>query len=210
MNPNSMPKPNALPIGAPTSNNGESDFTSLDNLPWTGITVLFAVVGLLFFMAVPMRKSTAREQILAYRARAAVVATGDLRSAIEEYHADHSEWPGQPPSMANSLGPVTFEELSLRRQLEMNSNSGGSTIPTASTEYHFGPYLPNGIPLNPRNNLASIRVLQEGETFRGIVDGIYGWVYDPRTGEIQPHELPFQNLPKSKKTIRRAGSITHN
>lgn len=183
------------------------DPASLENLPWTGITVVVAVLGLLLFMAVPMRKPTAHEALRAQRERQAFVALDTLSKAIEDYHADHAEWPGAQPLAASGLGPLVHEESWLRRQLEMPSNRTGDTLPDSSADYSYGPYLPKGIPTNPLNRQDSIRILREGESIDSVVDGLYGWVYDPRSGEVQPHVLPFQQLPSRRGRTHRAGSF---
>jgi|GEM_PF-2338771 len=175
----------------------------LENLPWTGITVLLAVLGLLLFMAVPMGQPTAQEKLQAQRSHRAEMALESLQRALEDYHADHAEWPGLDPATAMALGPAIHEEDWLRRQLELASGPDGSTRPVASPSHPFGPYLPNGIPTNPANGLDSIRVLGEGETFEGVVDDLYGWVYDPRSGELRPHDPPFQQSPEPREGKRR-------
>lgn len=191
---------------APIGPGGEP--SQLENLPWTGITVVIAVLGLLLFMAVPMRKPTAHEVIHAQRERRAFIALESLQKSIEDYHAEHAEWPGMPRNIAHGLGPVEFEERTLRRQLTMSSNARGDTLPTAEGEFAFGPYLPNGVPSNPLNGLDSIRILGESEAFDAVIDGIYGWVYDPRSGEVKAHVLPFQQIPR-RKGMRRSSRQIH-
>jgi hypothetical protein len=183
------------------------DVGHLEDLPWTGITVVIAVLGLLFFMAVPMRKPTAREMLLAQREHGASLACETLGRAIQDYHAEHSEWPGVRPNVASTLGPPEYGENHLCRQLEMPSDRLGFTMPTGGGQYTYGPYLPNGIPVNPRNGQRSIRILGEGESFEAVVDKLYGWVYDPRTGEVRPHTLPFEHSPTRRRPTSSAARI---
>jgi hypothetical protein len=110
------------------------------------------------------------------------------------------------PSIARTLAPPVHEAAWLKRQLEMCSNRSGETVPVPQPDYAFGPYLPNGIPTNPLNGRSSIRILREGESFESVVDGLYGWIYDPRSGEVQPHILPFLKSQRSNRELRHVGS----
>lgn len=199
----------APPANAPLqpSSSDESEFGELENLPWTGITVVIAVLGLLLFMAVPLRQPTVREKLAAQRQREAVVALQTLGSAIEDYRSDHGVWPGGRALEASTLAPPVFASSELVRQLQQRSDRHGATLPTAEPGYDYGPYLPNGIPSNPGTGLRSIRVLEEGEAFGHVVDGLYGWIYDPRTGEVRPHELPFGGLRAARHNTRHGGLL---
>ncbi len=164
----------------------------LEDLPWTGVTVVVAVLGLLMFMAIPMGGSNPAARLEAQRERIAFLAQERFRNAIEDYRGDHGNWPGQVPALARTLSAPVYGLQPFEQQLMMHSDLDGATLPTREGEFTFGPYLPNGIPTNPQNGLNTVRLLQPGESFDRIYDGVYGWVYDPRTGEIQQHTLPFQ------------------
>lgn len=199
----------ATPASAPQQPRppGESEFGDLENLPWTGITVVIAVLGLLLFMAVPLRQPTVREKLTAQRQREAVVALETIGRAIEDYRTDHGVWPGARALEASSLAPPVFTTGDLVRQLEQHTDRYGATLPTPEVGYDHGPYLPNGLPRNPGTGLRSVRILEEGESFGHVIDGLYGWIYDPRTGEVRPHELPFPGLRSARQNTRHGGLL---
>ena len=163
-----------------------------ESLPWTGITVVIAVIGLLLFMAVPMRRPSADRLLAAQRAFSEEMAIEEIHRAVEDYHNDHGAWPGCQPTVARTLGAPIYRAEWLVRQLTMSSDSHGGVGPADLTSFPFGPYMPNGIPTNPRTGLSSVYVLAEGESFRSILPGIFGWVYDPRCGEVRPHRTPLE------------------
>jgi hypothetical protein len=177
----------------------------LDDLPLTGITVVVAVLGLLLFMAIPMNIQNPAKRIAAQRARISFLALERFKTAVEDYRGDHGAWPGQDASFAHTLAEPSYNSLSLVRQLQMHSDQDGTTLPSAEAGYSFGPYLPDGIPINPENHLSTVRVLQPGESIDRVLDGIYGWVYDPRTGEVTKHQFPFQK-PSSRQARSNARS----
>jgi hypothetical protein len=158
---------------------------NLDDLPWTGITVLVAVLGLLLFMAVPMTGPSPEDRAIARKDRLCFVAIEQLRTAIEDYHGDHGTWPGQSTRSLQSLAPASFDEFSLIQQLQFYTDLSGSPLPTNEVTHPFGPYLPNGIPTNPLNGWDQIYLLVEGETFESVDADRSGWLYNPRNGDLQ-------------------------
>lgn len=162
----------------------------VDDPPWTGITVMVAVLGLLLFMAVPMTGPSPEDRALARKERLCFVAFEKLRTAVEDYHGDHGTWPGQSARSLQSLAPPTFDEFSLRQQLELHTDLSGSTLPTDEATHPFGPYLPGGIPTNPLNGRDTIYLLADGESVHSIAANEYGWIYDPRTGVLQTSDSP--------------------
>jgi len=205
MHPSSQEDPDLAPGAPPVHAERPAE---LDGLPWTAFTVVLAVVGLLLFMAVPVREPTVRERLAAQRERRAFVAQETLARAIEDYRADHGFWPGVPASEASSLAPERYDAVVLERQLTQHSDARGATLPTAEGPHRFGPYLPNGVPANPTTGLRSFRILDEGERPEHVVDGLYGWIYDPRTGEVLPHRLPFQERWGNRRQSTRHGLLT--
>ncbi len=181
------------PIPAPLERPFEPQaFANTESLPWTGLTLVVAVLGLLLFMAVPIGNPSPQELLQAQRERQAHIALESLRAAVEDYHNYHGVWPSARPEVARTLGPPVHDTRWLERQLQMYTNSVGWTQPAPSPEFSFGPYLRQGLPVNPMNGFSSVRILREGEGFDEVVDALYGWVYDPRSGEVRPHVLPFQ------------------
>ena len=152
------------------------------------MTLALAVVGLLLFMAVPLSRPNVAKLMVEHRYQLERLALEELSRAVEAYHNDHGAWPGARPAEAGTLDEKVYEEDWLQRQLRMYTDAEGRVVPQELTSHPFGPYLEDGIPLNPSTGLRSVRVLAEGEEGPGSVrDGIYGWIYDPRTGAICPH-----------------------
>lgn len=205
MSPPAEQKPAPSPAPHPDPPFTPREFTEKENLPWTGITLLLAVLGLLLFMAVPMGNPSPQELLAAQRQHRAEMALGGIQSAVEDFHNDHGQWPGVAPQVARTLGPPVYDAAWLERQLSMSSDGDGWTAPAASPGFSYGPYLPKGVPVNPTNGQRSIRILREGETFDSVVDALYGWVYDPRSGEVRPHVLPFERLQRINKRFGNVG-----
>ena len=158
--------------------------TELRPFPWTGLTILIVVVALVAMVAVPQRPLSPEEiraQETAFDAR---MALGELRAAIREYQFDHGVLPGVPPSGGDRIVIEVATETWLRRQLTMNSNAEGETLPQDMPSHPFGPYL-ESIPANPANGLESVNVLRPGEHMPMEAEGSHGWIYDPRTGEVR-------------------------
>jgi len=184
-----------LPPGVPRT--GEQ----YEALPWTGITLFLAIVGLLLFMAVPMRRPHLREMLAMQQRHSLRMAQEELARAVEEYHNDHGRWPGAEPVEAGALETGRYDAVWLVRQLEMHTDARGFVVPQFLTSHPWGPYLPTGIPMNPATGLNTVRLVEEGETMESANDGLYGWIYDPRTGLIEPDRLtahPVQDAPSKQ------------
>jgi hypothetical protein len=177
--------PLATPPTPPTPELGTSPAGQMEDLPWTGITVMIAVMSLLLFMAVPMTGPTEEERASAQLERRCFVALQELHTAINDYQGDHGSWPGQTAASIRSLAPAVFDAYAFEQQLQLNTDLSGSVLPSGGDSHPFGPYLPNSIPSNPLNGLNTVRVLQPGESIHESNGRGYGWVYNPENGEIQ-------------------------
>lgn len=160
-------------------------------VPWTGLSILIVVAGLILFMAVPWRAPSPQHLLEQRNQLRAELSLEQLKLAIRDYRHDHGEWPGARPTEAGTLAAPVFETEWLSRQLRMATNTNGEVSPQSIPEYPNGPYLSGDLPLNPRTGLRSVRLLEENESFDAVRDGIFGWLYDPRTGEVRAHQLPF-------------------
>lgn len=148
-----------------------------DTLPWTGVSVLLAVLGLLLFLAVPGRQLSA-EELEDQRVSAQVrLAYGRLRGAIEDYRSDHGRVPGTSPD-----GSI-HTERDFQRQLMLHTDELGHALPQALESHPFGPYLHGAIPKNPINGRADVRIVN-GRELSTEIDGESGWIYNPITDEL--------------------------
>ncbi|MCA8981300.1 MAG: hypothetical protein KDC14_14815 [Planctomycetes bacterium] len=149
-----------------------------DTLPWTGVSVLLAIIGLLLFLAVPERPLSPDElehQRLSAEVR---LAYGRLRGAIEDYRTEHGRVPGTSPD-----GSI-HTERDFRRQLLLHTDGEGHALPQALGSHPFGPYLTGDIPRNPLNGLTDVRIVN-GRELSAEVDGRSGWLYDPLADELR-------------------------
>jgi hypothetical protein len=135
-------------------------------------------------MAVPVRRAPAPDPRLeAAVARAQLLAdrTAAFRAALEVYRFDHGRAAGYgPPEPGAPVRPPSFVDL--RNQMLQGSNARGATGPAGlgnQGRWPLGPYLPDGLPVNPLNGLATVRVLADGEPFPAEADGTTGWIYQP-------------------------------
>ncbi len=122
--------------------------------------IVVAVLGILAAIVVPQFQSYSTE------AKKAVAkdALRMLRSAIELYTAQHS---GIPPGYEDDDPTAAPTSANFLEQLAGNQD-----------------YLAK-VPENPFNNLQSIRMIGNSESFpSGAVDG-YGWVYQAATKTIR-------------------------
>ena len=143
-----------------------------------------ATTCVLILMGLPNRELTPEEAAEARVRHGLHLEADDLRSAIEEYRRDHHEWPGHDPGTGHVRGS---SETWLVRQLTMASNEHGEVVPSPERAYPFGPYLTHGIPVDPINGRADIRVLAPGTPPPTTADDGSGWIYDPTTGALRPN-----------------------
>lgn len=70
----------------------------------------------------------------------------------------------------------------LKDQLQYPSNKLGQTCTVANEEFRYGPYLREGIPLDPFTNSAEIAMQHNGKPL--TADGKDGWAYDTKSGQF--------------------------
>src|SRR5690606_38493041 len=145
-----------------------------------------AIAGLLLFMAVPTRPLDAANQAAEKIEQELHRALEELRGAIAEYHGDHGTWPGADPARvdASQAGSLSGEAR-FAGQLELFTDDAGGTMPRRLSTHSFGPYLTLGVPVNPLNGSARVRILTAGEPFPEDPAGPWGWIYSPKTGEVR-------------------------
>lgn len=90
-----------------------------------------------------------------------------LRKQIELFKHQHN---GVLPTGANNLD-----------QLTKNTNQSG--LIGSGAAFKFGPYVQNGLPMNPFNNLATVK-LDSAASGTPAADDAVGYIYRASTGEI--------------------------
>jgi general secretion pathway protein G len=148
-----------------------------DTLPWTGVSVLLAILGLLLFLAVPERQLSPDELEEQRLSAQVALAYGRLRGAIEDYRSEHGCVPG---TSADGSG---FTQRDFRRQLMLHTDIEGHALPQALGSHPYGPYLQGDIPPNPLNGLTDVRIVR-GRSLASEIDGESGWIYDPVADEL--------------------------
>ncbi len=146
-------------------------------------------VGVL--IAVPSHPPTAGRAHADRIAHAERSARAELATAIDVYRTDHGALPGRIVGASFSQQP-TGERLA--RQLTLATDETGNVAPSSEPSYPFGPYLPNGVPVNPVNGLAGIRLADLLET----ADGSTGWTVDPATGHVASNALPGEDVERAE------------
>lgn len=150
---------------------------------WVQFTLL-VVVGTLFWFALSVpRPRTTRAAIEAERAFVELRLTlAELRAVISDYRADHGVFPGSAADDAHD--PHWFEhewQKAIERNTRANAAENEARLPD--------PYDPGGLPPNPINALASVRILSFLDPWPAGPDGSTGWIYQPATGEIRANCL---------------------
>ena len=113
----------------------------------------------------------------------------NIRSAIDLYRQQHSEYPGAVASgggvcingaaVVGAIGDAAFIA-----QLRNYTNSVGEACTgTDPNEFKYGPYLKDDLPVNPLGTSNSLTVVTNGVL--GLASGgTGGWRYDSVTGEF--------------------------
>lgn len=124
------------------------------------LMIVTAIIGILAALCMPYLHNHA--------AQAKEAAAKDnlrvLRDAIEFYAVRHSDIPPGYPGRDRTAAPT---EDSLRLQLTVEAN------------------CLRKIPVNPFNNLGTVRMIRNGDAFPSEGTGGYGWIYQPATRNIR-------------------------
>ena len=141
------------------------------------ILIVVTILGILAAVIMPMASGGA------ISAKQSALAT-DLQLLyrfVLIYKAHHLEVaPGYP----NGLTTATPTEQAFIDQATLSSNATGQTAAIGTSGYIRGPYLQH-IPKNPLNNLDTVQMLGNGESFPANGDDSHGWIYKAATGEIK-------------------------
>lgn len=164
---------------------------------FTLIELLIVVIILAIISAIAIPQFSAATSDAQSSAADANLAT--VRSAIEMYRAQHAGNvnPGVrattggncPDGGAAGTGEANSEQA-LRDQLMFASNAAGQTCTIAGGEFRFGPYLRQGMPLDPFGNSDTVVVTNTGARIVPTNNPASGWAYDFRSGEFVLNRAP--------------------
>lgn len=114
-----------------------------------------------------------------------------VRSAIELYRTQHAGnvYPGVNSADGDDKctgeggagGPNT--KNAFLAQLMYPSDKDGRTCSIANDTYRYGPYLRQGLPVDPFGNSAEVVVTTTGAPLTATANG-EGWQYDTKTGQF--------------------------
>lgn len=146
------------------------------------LIIVIIILGILAALAIPQFVTSTED------AKEATVRhnLGIMRNAVDLYfHQHNSTYPGEILSTDGSTVNTTdgARSSSFVDQLTKYSDADGKVSDTMDrTTYPYGPYIRQGIPTNPLNNMAT--VLATDETGSLTADGTTGWMVSTKTGEV--------------------------
>ena len=151
------------------------------------LLIVVIILAIISAIAIPQFSSATKDAQMS--ALDANLAT--MRNSIEQYRAQHSGFT-YPGTNASSTGEnctgakgtgAAGTEQALKDQMQFASNAKGETCTVADNTYRYGPYLRQGIPLEPINNIGTIVVTTTGTIAAPAAAGT-GWAYDAKSGQF--------------------------
>jgi len=152
------------------------------------IVTVVAIVMILATIAIPQLAVTAED--------AKVSSTQQqlqrVRTALDYYLFQHQEaLPGFDPVLKE------WNESTLVDQLTKPTDLSGTVGSLANPNFPFGPYLTEGIPANPFNDLTTIMVRDPKTGAQGLPDDSTGWVFFAADGSFRANST--ETTPKGKR-----------
>jgi prepilin-type N-terminal cleavage/methylation domain-containing protein len=157
---------------------------------FTLIELLIVVIILAIISAIAIPQFSAATSDAQSSALDANLAT--MRNSIEQYRAQHTGfvYPGANTAVGTDCPAggvagtgLAGTEQAMRDQMQYASNAAGQTCSIAGGAYRFGPYLRQGIPVEPINNVATILITTDGKMAAPTAE-TKGWAYDTKTGRF--------------------------
>jgi general secretion pathway protein G len=143
------------------------------------ILIVVVILGILAGVVIPQFTSSSEDAKLS-TLRTDLTA---LRSAMELYYNTHNNtYPGAVTS--NYLGHATDEEWFVD-QLTLYTNANGEAVSVKDATHKYGPYLKNGIPVNPFDDDNTVTVdVVEDDLAVAAADQSGGWLFFALTGQF--------------------------
>lgn len=139
------------------------------------ILIAMAILAVLVGMALPTLADTrddAMETALEQQLQR-------VRTAVDFYSFQHdANLPGEDPASG------TWSAATFANQLTLASDGDGNTAAAGTAGFPYGPYLHDGMPRNPFNELDTVTLIGPGGNFSAPDDST-GWVYWADTGEFR-------------------------
>lgn len=153
------------------------------------LLIVVIILAIISAIAIPQFSSaTGDAQQAALDANLATV-----RNSLEQYRAQHTGnvYPGANPATAgcSEAPPVPTDGITagsagaMLNQLRYPTNAKGETCAVGDpVNFRFGPYLRQGLPVEPINSIATVVVTDDGKPITATATG--GWAYDTRSGQF--------------------------
>ncbi|HOE97402.1 MAG TPA: prepilin-type N-terminal cleavage/methylation domain-containing protein [Candidatus Sumerlaeota bacterium] len=155
------------------------------------LIIVIVILGILGTIAIPQLISSTKD---AEEATLAADLTMLRNSISLYYHQHNSVYPGVVTSDgAGTATDATNNVAAFISQLrEYSDKSGRTSAVLDRANFPFGPYLNNGLPENPINGLATVKMLTDSDAIAsGEIDGTTGWLYNSTTGEIRSNTTGY-------------------
>ncbi|PCH82889.1 MAG: hypothetical protein COB96_01435 [Planctomycetota bacterium] len=140
--------------------------------------IVVAIVLVLAGMAVP----TFKDSIADAEVASVKQELQRVRTAIDYYGFQHQ---GQLPGWDG----ITWSEIALRSQLMMATDSAGNWANIGTSGYPFGPYLTEGFPANPFNQLDTVLITTDSASFPRGGQCLLYLLHNPQLDRFPP--VPF-------------------
>jgi len=149
------------------------------------LLIVVIILAILAAIVVPQFADSAND------ARQSAYSTnlGNLRAVVELYRQQHGSYPGAVGATAGTCvnGAAVVSAVgsaAFATQLSKYTNAAGQACTGFdATQFRFGPYLREGVPVNPLGTTATVTVVTAG-TLGLASGGTGGWRFDSVTGEL--------------------------
>ncbi len=143
------------------------------------ILIVVIILAVLAGVIIPQFSSSTEE------ARLSVLQAdlSSMRAAVELYYHQHNNvYPGDVTS--NYGGHATNAEW-LVDQMTLYTNISGEAVSVKDVTHKYGPYLKQGMPVNPFDDLTTITIDDvEDDLAVATDDGAGGWKFYTQTGQL--------------------------
>jgi len=164
------------------------------------LLIVITIIGILAAVAIPQFSDSSTDAKIA----ALDQSLASIRSAIELYHHQHNDvYPGgivtHRGSMAAAAQAHTDASDAFVKQLTTYSNAAGHTCAEKNTNYPYGPYLRQGMPINPlahkaaNGSEAAVKVTADTEALQADADAATGWKTSSVTGQFIANHADYDN-----------------